>query len=61
MYIEPNTSVEIQDFLAVTAQYLGIEADVEVARHDRVFAPFFGYLAADRLAQRDESIEQRYA
>ena len=61
MYREPNTSAEIQDFLAVSALYLGIGTDVEVACSDRAIAPVFGHMGVNRVPQRDGATEQRYA
>ena len=58
---ETNLSVDIQDFLAVSARYLGLEAEAPVARSDWVFAPAAKNPGADPSSLRFDRLGERYA
>ena len=48
MYREPNVSIEIQDFLALSAHYFRLETDRSVACAARTVAPYTARMRAGR-------------
>jgi len=61
MYSESNTTVEIQELLAVSAEYLGMGTDAVVACRDRSIEPFGRFIGTNRAPQRRQTVEQRCA
>ena len=61
MYREPNVSIEIQGFLAISAQYLGLETGRSVACAVRSVAPYTARMRAGRSPHRHDALRQQYA
>ena len=57
MYSEANTTVEIEELLAVSAEYLGMGTDPVVACRDRSVEPFGIYADLNRASLRREAAE----
>ena len=61
MYSESTTTVETQELLAISSEYLSLGADAVVACRDRSIEPFGDRVDADRAPQRYEAIQRRCA
>lgn len=57
MYSEANTTVEIEELLAVSAEYLGMGTDPVVACRDRSVEPFGIYADINEASLRRGAAE----
>ena len=58
---ETKPRVDVYDFLAVSARYLGIGNDIPVASSDRVIPQAVERLGVDPLPHRFQALGRRYA
>ena len=58
---DSNLSVDVRDFLAVSARYLGIEDDIPVASSDRIIPQAGERLVLDPSPYRCQALVQRCA
>ena len=61
MYSESTMTVETQELLAISSEYLRMGKDAVVACRDRSIEPFGNRLDAGRAPRRYEAIERRGA
>lgn len=61
MHSKPATTVEIQELLAISAEYLGMGTDPVVACRDRSIEPFGDRVDTDRAPPRCETADRRCA
>ena len=61
MHSQSTTTIETQELLAISSEYLGMGTDAVVACRDRSIDPFGDRVDADRAPQRSEAIERRCA
>ena len=61
MHSASNTTVEIEELLAISAEYLVLGTDPVDACRDRSVEPFGEHAGADRAHQRCENVERRCA
>ena len=58
---EPNFTIDVQDFLAVSARYLGLATEISVAHSDWASVPAAEFFGADRSGYRHETLGQHSA
>lgn len=56
-----STTVEIQELLAISSEYLMLGTDAVVACRDRAIEPFGERMSADRAQQPREAVERHCA